>query len=73
MHGKALEELREAIKARSIDQLEAALKRCKKVELPDSDKDVVAGTALLDRVVKEKDQEEELLAAAESKDAERID
>ena len=73
VHGKALEELREAIKARSVDQLEAALKRCKKVELPDSDKDVTAGRELLEKVVKEKDQEDELLAAAEEKDAERIE
>ena len=72
-HGKALEELREAVAARSADQIEAALKRCKKVDLPDTNEEVAAAKALLEKVVREAETEAELVAAAEGKDAERIE
>ena len=72
-HEKALEELRAAVAERAADPLDAALKRCKKVELPDSHEEVKAAKALLAKVIEEKEVEDELVAAAASKTLERIE
>jgi hypothetical protein len=72
-HENALNELREATKERTLEAVQNALKRCKRVALPDGHAEVKAGKELEARLLEEKDTEDELNAAADAKDLARIE
>jgi Myosin head (motor domain)/MyTH4 domain len=72
-HENALNDLREATKERVLTSVQSALKRCQKVKLPESHPEYVAGKALEARLLEEKDTEDELNAAADTKDLARIE
>ena len=70
---KMLDELAEAIKERTAEALAAALKRCRKVNVPDDHPLVVEAAGIETKLKDEKEIEEELAAAADSKDEARIE
>jgi hypothetical protein len=68
-----VEELADAMKERTLDGVQNALKRAKKVGVSDDHPQVKAGAELEARLIEEKETEEELNAAADARDMARIE
>jgi hypothetical protein len=69
---RAVESLKEAMTDRGLEVVSNALKRCKKVGVPEDEPTYAAGRELEATLIEEKSTEDELIAAAESRDESRI-